>query len=89
MGDANNKKLNITGGGDACTRLKSILESLYSDHSPQKLDTESGTSTVEIDAEEYYSNNKILLADEISPKLNKLTVKVLQGNEPKEKSTDF
>ncbi len=89
LGDANNKKLNITGGGDACTRLKSILESLYSDHSPQKLDTESGTSTVEIDAEEYYSNNKILLADEISPKLNKLTVKVLQGNEPKEKSTAF
>lgn len=89
IGDKNNKKLNITGGNNGCEHLKSVLERLYATHEPQKLDVSGETSTVEIDAEEYYENNRIVLADDYSPKLNKLTVKVLKGNEPTEKSRKF
>ncbi len=42
-----------------------------------------------IDAEEYYENNKIILADPACPKLNLLKVKTLRGNEPKETSDRF
>ena len=52
--------------------MKSILASAYASHTPDKLDTDSGTSTVNIDREEYELNNKILLADSICPKLNLL-----------------
>ncbi|MDE7330413.1 MAG: hypothetical protein K2N30_04950, partial [Clostridia bacterium] len=89
LGDKDNKRSNITGGGNSCEYLKAALEKLYESHTPKRLDVTSGTSTVEIDAEEYYSNNRIILADEISPKLNKLQVKVLQGCEPKEQSNRF
>ena len=89
LGDASNQRLDITGGGDACGVLKNILEKLYGGNSPAPLDTNSGTTTVEIDAEDYYSDNKIVLADRVCPKLNKLKVKVISGNEPKQTSTKF
>lgn len=89
LGDKDNKRLKITGGGDCCNYVGDILNKLYSNHTPQNLDVSSGTSTVKIDAEDYYNNNKIILADNISPKLNILEVKVLYGNEPKNKSTKF
>ncbi|MDE6668037.1 MAG: penicillin-binding protein [Clostridia bacterium] len=89
LGDKDNKRLKITGGGNCCGYIEDILKKLYYDHTPQKLDISSGTSTVKIDAEDYYNNNKIILADNISPKLNVLEVKILSGNEPKEISTKF
>ena len=89
LGDKDNKRLKITGGGNCCDFVGDILNKLYTDHTPQKLDVSSGTSTVKIDAEDYYNNNKLILADDISPKLNVLEVKVLSGNEPKDKSTKF
>ena len=49
----------------------------------------SGTETVDIDAEDYYDNNKVVIADPLSPKLNTISVKVLKGNAPKEISTKF
>ncbi|MDE7082656.1 MAG: transglycosylase domain-containing protein [Clostridia bacterium] len=89
LGDKDNKRLKITGGGDCCDYVEDILNALYDENTPQKLDISSGTSTVKIDAEDYYNNNKIIIADDLSPKLNVLEVKVLSGNEPKEKSTKF
>lgn len=89
LGDKDNKRLKITGGGNCCDYVSTILNTVYSDKTPQKLDVSSGTSTVKIDAEDYYNDNKIILADRIAPKLNVLEVKVLYGNEPKEQSTKF
>ena len=89
LGDKDNKRLKITGGGNCCSYVSSILNKLYSDKMPQNLNVSSGTNTVKIDAEDYYNDNKIRLADSISPKLNILEVKVLCGNEPKEQSTKF
>ena len=69
--------------------MHAALESLYSCHAPETLDTESGTSTVNIDLEEYSENNRILLADPACPILNTLTVKTLKDNEPKIQSDRF
>ncbi|MBD5584249.1 MAG: hypothetical protein HDQ88_04140 [Clostridia bacterium] len=89
LGDKDNKRLKITGGIDCCSYVKDILNTLYSSHSPENLNTESGTTQIKIDADDYYNDNKAVIADELSPKLNILEVKVLQGNEPKEVSTKF
>ncbi|MBD5632723.1 MAG: hypothetical protein HDP34_05785 [Clostridia bacterium] len=89
LGDKNNERLSVTGGGEACACLKQLLEELYKNGTPANLDVTTGTSTVNIDAEEYYDNNKIIVADPLCPKLNVLTVKVKCGSEPKEKSNRF
>ncbi len=89
LGDKNNKRLPITGGGNSCLYLKQLLEELYKEHTPAALNTTDGTENIEIDAEEYYDNNKIILADPICPKLNILTVKAKSGNLPKEQSNRF
>ncbi|MDE5667332.1 MAG: hypothetical protein K2I29_03735, partial [Clostridia bacterium] len=89
LGDKDMKRLNVTGGGSCCRYVKGILGELYGEHAPKNLNTDEGTSTVKIDAEDYYNDNKIILADDLSPKLNILEVKVVSGNEPKEKSTKF
>ena len=89
LGDKNNKRQNITGGIDCCEISDSVISSLYTKGSPANLDISSGTETVNIDAEEYYDNNKVVIADPLSPKLNTLSVKVLKGNTPKEISTKF
>lgn len=89
LGDKNNKRLEVKGGKECCEYTKEIYKLLYSSYTPQKLDTSSGTQTIEVDAEEYLNNNKIILADSLSPKLNKLTFKTLCGAEPKEISTKF
>lgn len=89
LGDKNNKKLNITGGGNSAEYLKELFQFIYDGRIPADLDKESGTATVEIDAEEYYTNNKIILKDDLSPTLNNLKIKVLFKNPPKEKSNKF
>ena len=62
LGDKANKRTKVSGGNDCCTIAKDILSKLYRNRKPKKLDTQSGTSEVNIDAEEYYENNKIILA---------------------------
>ena len=89
LGDKNNKRQNITGGIDCCEIADSVFSRLYSNNSPEDLDITSGTETVDIDAEDYYDNNKVVIADPLSPKLNTISVKVLKGNAPKEISTKF
>lgn len=89
LGDKDNKKTDITGGNNCTSYLKEIFQKLYSNSLPKKLETDLGTTPIQIDADEYYSNNKIMLADDVAPKLNKLSVKILKGCEPKEKSTTF
>ncbi|MCH5142538.1 MAG: transglycosylase domain-containing protein [Clostridiales bacterium] len=89
LGDKNNIRRNITGGVDCCEIAENVISSLYTEKKPENLDISSGTETVEIDAEDYYDNNKVIISDPLSPKLNKLTVKVLKGNAPKETSTKF
>lgn len=89
LGDKNNKRLSISSSGDCCELVKNILNVLYSKETPQKLEVNRGTSQVQIDADEYYKNNKIIKADPKAPQLSVLNVKVLSGNEPKETSTKF
>lgn len=89
LGDKNNKKLSITGGGAGCGYVKEILNYLYSSHSPQKLNVSSGTEEISIDVDEYNENNKIVLSDPLSPKLNQMSIRVLSGAKPNETSTKF
>jgi len=89
LGDANNKKLNITGGKEACEITKIILNKLYSDYLPKKIETDIGTKIIEIDKNEYKNNKKIALADDIAPLTCKKKVKVLINNIPKQKLTNF
>lgn len=88
LGDKNNNRLPITGGKDCCNVVKEILKTLRIDKD-NKLDKLTGTETVEIDCEEYENNDKIMLCDTNCPKLNRLKVKVLSDNMPKEQSTRF
>ena len=88
LGDKNNERLQITGGNDCCNILKDILQSICNENIGQ-LDKSSGTQTIEIDREEYENKDKILLCDALCPKLNRLKVKVLSDNLPKEQSTRF
>lgn len=89
LGDKSNKRLNITGGADCCGYADKIFKKLYENRTPEKLDISSGTEDIEIDAEEYYDNNKAVIADPLSPKLNTICIKVLKGNPPKETSSKF
>lgn len=89
LGDKNNNRTPVTGGKDCCALCKIILNELYSSHKPQNLETEKGTEKINIDAEEYNNNNKIILADKNSPAVNILSVKTLLGNIPREISTRF
>lgn len=89
LGDRENKQMNITGGNQCCELSKLIIEKLYSSNLPEKLEIDKGTQCIDIDAELYYENNKIELADKLSPKLNILTVKTLVGNHPTKTSTRF
>ncbi|MDE7257379.1 MAG: hypothetical protein K2N50_05440, partial [Clostridia bacterium] len=86
LGDKNNKKLNITGGNDCCNIANEILKTLGGG---SKLDKDSGTKKIDIDREDYENNDKVVLCDPNSPKLNRLTVKCLSDNLPTEQSTKF
>lgn len=87
LGDKNNARLNVTGGRDCCNYAKEILKSVSVEN--KMLDKITGTEIVEIDREEYESNDKIILCDAICPKLNRIKVKVLSGNLPHEQSSRF
>lgn len=88
-GDRNNKKLEITGGSYCCNLLKDLLQNIYDGKTVPPLDQTSGTTEIEIDKNEYENNGKIILCDEICPKLNRLKVVCSENNLPKEKSTAF
>lgn len=89
LGDRNNAKLNITGGTDCCEIAKNVLGELYPDKQCPALDKTSGTATIQIDREEYEQNDKILLCEDISPKLNRLTVICNKNYQPTDKSVKF
>lgn len=89
LGDKDNSRLKISGGKDCCEIAGKIIQKLYISHNPKNLETEKGTKKIEIDAEEYFDNNKIIIADSLSPKLNVISFKTLSGTEPKEISTKF
>ena len=89
LGDKDNARLTVTGGTDCCAILKQILEEIYSGKTCLPLDIESGTQRIEIDREEYENNDKVILCDALCPKLNRLAVKCLNDNLPKETSTRF
>lgn len=88
LGDKNNKRLPVTGGKDCCRYTAEILQAVCGNEH-KTLDKSGGTRIIEIDREEYENNDKIMLCDLNSPKLNKLKVKVLSDNLPKEQSTRF
>lgn len=88
LGDKNNKRLKITGGKDCCNYTAEILQNLCGS-GDKNLETNAGTEIIEIDREDYEESGRILLCDLHSPKLNKLKVKVLSDNMPKEQSTKF
>ena len=88
LGDKDNKRLQISGGKDCCNITKEILQTVGCERG-KMLDKFKGTETIEIDREEYENNDKILLCDAVCPKLNRLKVKVLAENLPKEQSSRF
>lgn len=89
LGDKDNKKLQVTGGRDCCNITSQLLSEIYRGKSCTPLDKSTGTVNIEIDREEYEKNDKILLSDENSPQLNRLTVKCLQGNDKYEQTNRF
>ncbi len=89
LGDKNNDKLQVYGGNQCCESALNILNYIYDKNKPAPLDKTSGTSTVEIDREEYEKNDKLFIVDEYSPKLNKMQVKCLSDNTPTAVSTRF
>ena len=89
LGDKDNNRSNITGGNECCKLMKSILEDVYSKRSPSPLDVKTGTTSINIDREEYEENNNLIIADPVCPKLNLLQIKVLSGNEPNQVSERF
>jgi len=89
LGDKNNEKSEIYGGNQCCEKTLEILNELYDENAPAPLEKSKGTKTVEIDYEEYDKNDRIVIADECSPKLNKLKVKCLEENTPNVISTRF
>lgn len=86
LGDKDNKKLDITGGKDCCGIMCELLKVVGGE---SKIDRTSGTKTINIDREEYEKNDKIVLCDPNSPKLNILTVKCLDSNLPSAHSSRF
>lgn len=89
QGSGDNTPLNITGGGVCTETAKKIIEQLYYENVPEILDTTSGTKTIEIDRQDYNENNNITIADEISPALNRLTIKCTDDNVPNNHSTKY
>ncbi|MDE7379892.1 MAG: transglycosylase domain-containing protein [Clostridia bacterium] len=89
LGDKNNQKTQATGGNDCCKAVKNILDEIYSNKTCAPLERKAGTITVEIDREEYETNDKILICDDNCPKLNRLSVKCLSDNTPTQQSTRF
>ena len=89
LGSADNKKSDVTGGRDCCKRTKEILNGIYNGKTCAPLDKTGGTKEIEIDREEYEQNDKIIICDPNSPKLNRLKVKCLEDNAPKEQSDRF
>lgn len=89
LGDKDNKRMQITGGNQSCDILNEIALYLYAEGQPKKLNTEAGVKTVCLDREDYNEKNLAVLADPLSPKLNLLTVKVLDNNVPSQKSDKF
>ena len=89
LGDRNNERLNVSGGNQCCEIVKRILDNLYSQKTPLPLDKNTDTTEIEIDLEEYERNDKILIAEQYSPKTNRLKVKCLNGNVPTGVSTRF
>lgn len=89
LGDVNNRRTTVTGGGACCNIAGAILKKMYVTAGPEPLDTTGGTSKIFIDRQDYEEDGKIILADEISPKLNKMEVRCLAGREPEQRSTKF
>ncbi len=89
LGSSHNTPSAVTGGGDCARLSRSILEKLYEENKPGRLDCSTGTISVDIDAEEYSLNNRIMLADDIAPKLAVKSIKVAQDAAPREKSHKF
>ena len=89
LGDKNNTPANVTGGGE-CSRLAGeLIRKLYGKSAPRDLEKSAGTTEVSIDRKEYSENNRIVLADDVAPKLSMCTIKVIKNAVPCEKSYKF
>ena len=89
LGSKDNKRINITGGIDCCQAAYSVLSEIYNGKECKKIDTTSGTVTLDIDREEYDQNQKIVICDDNCPKLNRYPVQFVKNNLPTEKSVKF
>ncbi len=89
IGDKDNKKSQIYGGNQCCEYAGNIFGEIYDGQKPAPLEKNAGTQSVEIDADEYERNDKILLADPCSPRLSRLKVTCLTDNLPSAESERF
>lgn len=89
LGSKDNSKISVTGGNDCCNAAYSILSEICEGKKCKSIETECGTVTLDIDRQEYDENQKIVICDDICPKLNRMTAQFAKNNIPTEKSVKF
>ena len=67
LGNADNSPVAATGGGKPADLALEVNRALYRTRAPEPLFSCDGVCEVELDAEEYEKNHRILLADPASP----------------------
>lgn len=89
LGSGKNNPTDVTGGGDCCRTAGTILKKIYDAATPLPLEKNEGTCIINIDKCEFNGNNKIMLADDCSPRLATMQIKVLKDAVLCEKSSKF
>lgn len=72
LGNANNTKINHTGGGMPCQLLREVNEKIYTiyqarKHPIQDFTLDKNIKNIELDKQAYYDTHTLMLADENSP----------------------
>ncbi len=94
LGNADNKKISYTGGGLPCNLLFEINEILYSDYKSKNISINdfkrpNSISCVSLDKIAYTTQHRLLLADECTPDIYKVSDIFKKSQIPLEKSTAF
>ena len=94
LGNADNTKINHTGGGEPCRLLREINEAAYElyqlrNQSIKPFTMPVNTKKIELDKQAYYDTHTLLLADENSPTEYRLSEWFKTSAIPLNKSTSF
>ncbi|MBQ9728829.1 MAG: transglycosylase domain-containing protein [Clostridia bacterium] len=89
MGNADNTRIECTGGGLPCNALLQINEKLYANKVPKSFPTPKDVVSVELDKTQYYDTHTIMLADELSPVSYRFSELFKKDNLPLKKCDSF